>query len=779
MQHEESLSANNTRQDVLRGTCLQPGRVLRGVTETSVQEANQPIMILRHEQQGPPPLKCEFNLCAVSRDTLPEKRLADTIEWFIRKLCMQKTHPAQSPVTPRVLILDGPPGTGKTTIANIIATESRYRLGNFVCTNFINSWKDSGPQYVTQLFKQATDLKEHCIILINEIDGITKKDSKNHEIDNMGNAINQEIDKLDQEQNPYVYVILTTNHYDNLPESLKDRADRHTFELPDKFEIQQMIEFYLSAKNYFVDDEQLDLLTDHLAKKQVSKRSLKYLIYDLMDKTRAIEIERKQHGQKTDSEDHFKRVNEQLDLLNKQVSKYILKDMIYDLIDKTNAKKGLKPIQRGQTTDSKKDLMRVDDSSVDFILRKQNFKPDYNKRAAWLFELLKNEGKVNDKLIEDLESSLLYMNPNSANREGENDEPWDERACREADQERQPPITVKMLRELLRLTQDATFDQMQKIIRESLAYARRYDQKRYYNCGAELADIFLLMGAYKVLLDIETSAKNNRNALQLAKNSPAIRRRIFHFLLTKSNYKGTNVELLMASRFLAQATTGFSISEIEEVLSKAKNQAAIGYGQLLGRSDILRNEDLRAGLYLMRLQCLGKETKSVTYKTEQHYDDNLNNRAEEEFLLNGDVDWADADDIKACFSVCLADVPIALSKKFIHRFAENYRGQDLLKGCRLSPFIMTKIIEKAKKRAEEHGAVTQDDICQAAFDVIGFRFGNQLEVNAWLKFLVTYRHDIALFIQATSSLTATTLSVMQLIPSPSVKQLKPSASQAK
>jgi cell division protease FtsH len=140
---------------------------------------------------------------------------------------------------PRGLLLEGPPGCGKTLLARAIAGQADVPFLSISGSDFVEMFVGVGASRVRDLFKQAKD-SSPCIIFLDEVDAIGKKrgpgvTSGGHdEREQTLNAILVEMDGFDTSDQ--VIVIAATNRSDVLDKALTrpGRFDRQVFvPLPD------------------------------------------------------------------------------------------------------------------------------------------------------------------------------------------------------------------------------------------------------------------------------------------------------------------------------------------------------------------------------------------------------------------------------------------------------------------------------------------------------------------------------------------------------------------
>jgi len=142
-------------------------------------------------------------------------------------------------VVPRGVLLDGPPGVGKTLLAKAVAGEAKVPFVAFSASEIIELYVGMGARRVRQLFKEAK-LHSPCIIFIDEIDSIGSK--RDHSSGGGHSESEQTINQLLTEMDGFssttgIVVIAATNRAHRLDKALlrPGRFDRRIeVELPDR-----------------------------------------------------------------------------------------------------------------------------------------------------------------------------------------------------------------------------------------------------------------------------------------------------------------------------------------------------------------------------------------------------------------------------------------------------------------------------------------------------------------------------------------------------------------
>ena len=138
---------------------------------------------------------------------------------------------------PKGILLVGPPGTGKTMLAQAVAGEANVPFFSMSGSEFVEMFVGMGASKVRDLFRQAKE-KAPCIVFIDEIDAIGKKrDNQLSTNDEREQTLNQLLTEMDGfEGNNGVIILAATNRPESLDPALTrpGRFDRRVpVELPD------------------------------------------------------------------------------------------------------------------------------------------------------------------------------------------------------------------------------------------------------------------------------------------------------------------------------------------------------------------------------------------------------------------------------------------------------------------------------------------------------------------------------------------------------------------
>ncbi|HZA58270.1 MAG TPA: AAA family ATPase [Solirubrobacterales bacterium] len=118
---------------------------------------------------------------------------------------------------PTGLLLAGPPGTGKTTVAKVLAAQARCSFYPVSGADVMSKWVGESEQKVRQLFERAR-ANRPSIVFIDEIDAIAGRRGQVEVHDSHVNQLLSEIDGISGQRG--VFIVGATNRPDQLDPAL-------------------------------------------------------------------------------------------------------------------------------------------------------------------------------------------------------------------------------------------------------------------------------------------------------------------------------------------------------------------------------------------------------------------------------------------------------------------------------------------------------------------------------------------------------------------------------
>ncbi|XP_019243888.1 PREDICTED: uncharacterized protein LOC109223875 isoform X1 [Nicotiana attenuata] len=136
---------------------------------------------------------------------------------------------------PRAVLFEGPPGTGKTSCARVIANQAGVPLLYVPLEIIMSKYYGESERLLGKVFSLANDLPNGAIVFLDEVDSFaTARDGETHEATRrLLSVLLRQIDGFEQEKK--VVVVAATNRKQDLDPALISRFDSMIrFPLPDQ-----------------------------------------------------------------------------------------------------------------------------------------------------------------------------------------------------------------------------------------------------------------------------------------------------------------------------------------------------------------------------------------------------------------------------------------------------------------------------------------------------------------------------------------------------------------
>ncbi|KAL3820759.1 hypothetical protein ACJIZ3_006664 [Penstemon smallii] len=146
---------------------------------------------------------------------------------------------------PRAVLFEGPPGTGKTSSARVIANEAGIALLYVPLEVIMSKYYGESERLLGKVFSLANEIPNGAIVFLDEVDSVaTARDNETHEATRrLLSVLLRQIDGFEQEKK--VVVIAATNRKQDLDPALLSRFDcMITFGLPDQQTREEIVAQY-------------------------------------------------------------------------------------------------------------------------------------------------------------------------------------------------------------------------------------------------------------------------------------------------------------------------------------------------------------------------------------------------------------------------------------------------------------------------------------------------------------------------------------------------------
>jgi AAA+ superfamily predicted ATPase len=125
---------------------------------------------------------------------------------------------------PQGILMWGPPGTGKTTLAKALATEIGGTLKEIRTPDILDQWMGASERNIKRIFTEARAYTDPTVLLFDEFDSIISyagapRGSADQAVNSVAGIFKQEMNTL-VDENPNVIVVATTNFPNRVDDSL-------------------------------------------------------------------------------------------------------------------------------------------------------------------------------------------------------------------------------------------------------------------------------------------------------------------------------------------------------------------------------------------------------------------------------------------------------------------------------------------------------------------------------------------------------------------------------
>lgn len=178
---------------------------------------------------------------------------------------------------PRGYLLGGPPGTGKSLVAEVVASAANVPLLEWNLGESKSKWYGESEQQVMEVLR-AAEAVGRCVLWIDEGEKQTSAggDGEGHETTE---AIMGAILKWMQDIENDVIVVMTVNHPDRLRDELVSRFDSKWFvDYPNVEAAQAIIDIHTTRRGVYLQADDIGTMAQAAVANQLCGREIEHLI---------------------------------------------------------------------------------------------------------------------------------------------------------------------------------------------------------------------------------------------------------------------------------------------------------------------------------------------------------------------------------------------------------------------------------------------------------------------------------------------------------------------
>lgn len=196
----------------------------------------------------------------------------------IKKVIYNLIYPPKNVrAVPKKLLLVGPPGCGKSSIAQAIAYATGRHAVLMEAPFIANEYKNSGPQNILRLLNEVVKIKLNCVIILDEINVLFKSNQGPANPDTgLLEALWLFLDECAKHTN--IFFVATCNDLKNIPPALKSRFEGEivTVDVPNYHARQLIIHCFLSQTEHSLSQRYIQWLINKT--KRLSIRDIEHML---------------------------------------------------------------------------------------------------------------------------------------------------------------------------------------------------------------------------------------------------------------------------------------------------------------------------------------------------------------------------------------------------------------------------------------------------------------------------------------------------------------------
>ncbi len=312
------------------------------------------------------PTEPKYNIdqIVLNDSTLEELEKVITMVKSINKIYYEWGYEDIDPVPRCIVNFFGPPGTGKTMSAHILASELNLKILSLNYSDIESKFVGDAPKNLVQAFEIAK--RENCLLFFDEADSFLGK-----RITNVSSSSDQAVNSLRSQMLILLesfngIVVFATNLHENYDSAFESRILKHVqFELPDKNMrlkiIKKMIPSKAPISEDVKDDDFLLSLSEKIegfAPREIKNTILEVLITSIQ---KNVDINRELF------EEVFKKSKEKFDAIKSKANRKIeLKKQIKENLENKNY------VVKNKDSESEDEENDSDDESINKKIGEEN-----------------------------------------------------------------------------------------------------------------------------------------------------------------------------------------------------------------------------------------------------------------------------------------------------------------------------------------------------------------------------------------------------------------------